>query len=48
MLHQYAQKMGVDFNSLKFQFDGEVLTGAQTPEDLELEDQYTIDVITNT
>ena len=39
----YAQRKGVQANSLRFLLDGERIQGDQTPKQLELDDQDQID-----
>eukprot|EP00549_Striatella_unipunctata_P017910 CAMPEP_0118687794 /NCGR_PEP_ID=MMETSP0800-20121206/8576_1 /TAXON_ID=210618 ORGANISM="Striatella unipunctata, Strain CCMP2910" /NCGR_SAMPLE_ID=MMETSP0800 /ASSEMBLY_ACC=CAM_ASM_000638 /LENGTH=56 /DNA_ID=CAMNT_0006585009 /DNA_START=173 /DNA_END=343 /DNA_ORIENTATION=- len=39
----YAEKKGIQANSLRFLLDGERIKGDQTPKQLELEDQDQID-----
>mmetsp|Transcript_22628 Transcript_22628/g.33082 ORF Transcript_22628/g.33082 Transcript_22628/m.33082 type:complete len:100 (+) Transcript_22628:86-385(+) len=39
----YAQRKGVQVNSLRFLLDGERIQGEQTPKQLELDDQDQID-----
>mmetsp|Transcript_19891 Transcript_19891/g.56196 ORF Transcript_19891/g.56196 Transcript_19891/m.56196 type:complete len:92 (-) Transcript_19891:99-374(-) len=40
----YANRKGVQVSSLRFMFDGERLNGAQTPQDVELQNDDQIDV----
>ena len=40
----YALRKGIDVGSLRFLLDGERLNGDQTPEDVDVEDGYEIDV----
>lgn len=39
----YAQRKGVQANSLRFLLDGDRIQGTQTPKELELDDQDQID-----
>ena len=41
----YAQRKGVESNSLRFLLDGERIADDQTPKTLELEDQDQIDCV---
>ena len=44
VMKQYAEQQGVALKSLKFVFDGEVVSPNETPEDLDLEGDECIDV----
>ena len=44
LFDKYAQKIGKDVNRLKFIFDGYVISGDETCETLELENNFIIDV----
>ena len=43
-LHQYAEDIGIERKKLVFEFDGERVNDESTPQDLELEDDFCIDV----
>ena len=45
LMNAYAQRQGVQVNSVRFLFDGERVQGHQTPENIGLEDQDSIDVV---
>ena len=44
VMKQYADQRGADLKSLRFVFDGEIVSPNETPEDLELEGDECIDV----
>ena len=44
LFEKYAQKIGKDLKKLKFIFDGYVISGDETCESLELENNFIIDV----
>lgn len=45
VFNAYAQKKGVDFNSLRFLLDGDRVDEQSTPKTLELEDDDQIDCV---
>ena len=45
LMNAYAERMGVQLRSIRFLFDGERVQETQTPKDLGLEDQDSIDVV---
>ena len=45
LMDAYANRQGVNLASVRFLFDGERLQGHQTPQDIGLEDQDSIDVV---
>ena len=44
VMKQYAEQQGLPLKTLKFVFDGEVVSPNETPEDLDLEGDECIDV----
>ena len=47
LMNNYAEKENVNLSSLTFKFDGELLSGTETPISLELEGGECIDVYRN-
>ena len=45
LMEAYAARQGVQLRALRFLFDGERIQEGQTPQDLGLEDQDSIDVV---
>lgn len=45
LMDAYANRQGVNLNSVRFLFDGERLQGHQTPTDIGLEEGDSIDVV---
>ena len=45
LMNAYADRQGVQLRSIRFLFDGERIREDQTPQDLELEDGDSIDVV---
>lgn len=44
-MREYASKKGVDYQKLKFEFDGESVKATDTVDSLDMEDEDCIDVI---
>ncbi|XP_022727894.1 small ubiquitin-related modifier 1-like [Durio zibethinus] len=45
LMNAYCDRQSVDFNSIAFLFDGRLLRGKQTPDELEMEDGDEIDAM---
>jgi len=45
LMREFCRSVGKDFGTLKFCFDGEILKLSATPQSLELETDYCIDVL---
>jgi len=45
LMRQYCRKMRIKYGSVRFQFDGEEIEPCATPQALELESDYCIDVL---
>jgi len=47
LMRQYCRNMHIKYGSVQFMFDGEQIDPSETPDSLELESDYCIDVITS-
>ncbi|KAG8466440.1 hypothetical protein KFE25_002196 [Diacronema lutheri] len=45
LMNAFCQRQGVTMQSVRFLFDGQRITGDQTPKDLDMEDGDAIDVM---
>ena len=44
-MRQFAYQKKLELSDLRFEFDGEEISSTDTPDDLEMEDDFCIDVI---
>ena len=47
LMSTYCRNRKLDFQVMRFRFDGERVNGEQTPEELEMEDEDSIDVFSH-